>query len=136
LYERIYTGLDILFTNALIPQVEHFLEFFSEQELLPIPISPEEIKVIIDNIIYYHLKVDPTKSKEKEITLEDSVVAFGNLFTNPLAEANKVTIVTIYNDRLKPKLIDTLTQFSKYYLTVYNNYLKYLFNYSRYNRLI
>lgn len=136
LYERIYTGLDILFTNALIPQVEHFLEFFSEQELLPIPISPEEIKVIIDNIIYYHLKIDPTKSKEKEITLEDSVVAFGNLFTNPLAEANKVTIVTIYNDRLKPKLIDTLTQFSKYYLTVYNNYLKYLFNYSRYNRLI
>ena len=128
--------LTLTFDLVIIPQVEKLLQFFTDRSLDRTLLNlNNDIKPIIDNIIYYHLNVDPSKAKEQQIPLENSVNAFGDLFINPLDEDNKQKLLSIYNERLKNKIIDLLTNVSKYYLNVYRNHLKYIFNDVRYNRL-
>lgn len=128
--------LTLTFDLVIIPQVRKLLQFFSDTSLDATLINLDnDIKPIIDNIIYYHLNVDPSKAKEQQIPLENSVNAFGDLFINPLDEDNKQKLLSIYNERLKNKILDLLTNVSKYYLNVYRNHLKYIFNDVRYNRL-
>jgi hypothetical protein len=135
---QIRSKLNILFRDIIIPQIEKFLQFFVDKELdqtINYNNIQEDLKPIIDNIIYYHMNIDPTKSKETQIPLETSVEAFSNLFINPLDEDIKTKLITIYNDRLKSKIIDLLTILCKYYGSVYRNFLKYIFNDVRYSKL-
>jgi len=128
--------LTLTFDLVIIPQVEKLLQFFTDTSLDRTLINLDnDIKPIIDNIIYYHLNIDPSKAKEQQIPLENSVNALGDLFINPLDEDNKQKLLSIYNERLKNKILDLLTNVSKYYLNVYRNHLKYIFNDVRYNRL-
>ena len=130
--------LNLLFQNVILPQVKKFLQFFVQANLdatIDYNNIQRELQPIIQNIIYYHMNIDPTKSKETQIPLETSVDAFSNLFINLLDENEKTKLTSIYNDRLKSKILDLLTILCKYYGSVYRNFLKYIFNDTRYRRL-
>ena len=130
--------LPIVFSDIIIPQTKKFLQFFVETNLdniLDYNNLKDQLKPIIDNIIYYHMNIDPTKSKEMQIPLESSVDAFSNLFISSLDEDTKTKLLTIYNERFKSKIIDLLTIVCKYYGSIFRNFLKYIFNDTRYRRL-
>jgi hypothetical protein len=81
------------------------------------------------------MNIDPTKSKETQIPLESSVDSFSNLFILPLDEETKIKLTTVYNERLKIKIIDLLSIICKYYGSIYRNFLKFIFNDTRYRSL-
>jgi hypothetical protein len=130
--------LNILFEDIILPQVKEFLQFFADNNLdaiIDYANIQNELEPIIDNIIYYHMNIDPTKSKETQIPLESSVESFSNLFILPLDEETKIKLTTVYNERLKTKIIDLLSIICKYYGCVYRNFLKFIFNDTRYRKL-
>ena len=138
LVKYITIKLNTLFREIILPNIKEFLQFFVEANLdasINYANIQNDLKPIIENIIYYHMNIDPTKSKETQIPLETSVDAFSNLFIYPLDENTRTKLTTIYNDRLKPKIIELLTIICKYYGCVYRNFLKYIFNDTRYRRL-
>jgi hypothetical protein len=130
--------LNILFEDIILPQVKEFLQFFADNNLdaiIDYATLRNELQPIIYNIIYYHINIDPTKSKEPQIPLESSVESFSNLFILPLDEETKIKLTTVYNERLKIKIIDLLSIICKYYGCVYRNFLKFIFNDTRYRSL-
>ena len=130
--------LNILFEDIILPQVKEFLQFFADNNLdaiIDYATLQNELQPIIDNIIYYHMNIDPTKSKETQIPLESSVDSFSNLFILPLDEETKIKLTTVYNERLKIKIIDLLSIICKYYGSIYRNFLKFIFNDTRYRSL-
>jgi len=138
LYNSIKIKLNILFSGVIFPQITNFLQLFSDNALgniINYVNLLEDLKPIIDNIIYYHIGIDPTKSKENNVPLETSVNQFSELFINLLEESSKIKITGIYNERLKTKIIDLLSILCKYYGCVYRNFLKYVFNDVRYRKL-
>jgi hypothetical protein len=138
LVKYITIKLNTLFREIILPNIKEFLQFFVEANLdatINYVNIQNDLKPIIENIIYYHMNIDPTKSKDTQIPLETSVDAFSNLFIIPLDENTRTKLTTIYNDRLKPKIIELLTIICKYYGCVYRNFLKYIFNDTRYRKL-
>jgi hypothetical protein len=138
LVQQIRLKLNKLFELAIFPKIKEFLQFFTEGSLDAIinyATLKDNLEPIINDIIYYHMGIDPTKSKENGIPLESSVNRFSDLFINLLDEDSKSKITGIYNERLKTKIIDLLSILCKYYGCVYRNFLKYIFNDTRYRKL-
>lgn len=135
LVHSIRIKLIALFEYIIIPKVKEFLQFFADNDLDQI-INFNNLQPIINNIIYYHMNIDPTKSKDTQIPLEASVTAFSEIFLNFLPdETVKTKLRNIFDERLKSKIIDLLMYMCKYYGSVYRNYLKYIFNDVRYSYL-
>jgi hypothetical protein len=127
--------LNKLFEEIIIPEITEFLQFFSNDALNNIITYnnlKDSLQPLIDDIIFYHLNVDPTKAKIQQISLDDTLSKFSELFINLLDEKTRINIQSIYNERLKNKVSEITSLTSAYYLNVYRNYLKYIFNDTRY----
>jgi len=138
LYEKIRYKLDYIFRDIIIPQIKNFLQFHADQNLDTIVTYDnlkDNLKLLISDIINYHLNIDPSKAKIEVIPLENTLSKFRDLFINLLDERDKQSIPNIYDDRLKNKIFDFMTLISKYYHNVYRNYLKFVFNDYRYSVL-
>ena len=140
LYEKIRIKLDYIFEFIVMPEITEFLQFFSDDELsttITYDNLKENLKPLIGDIINYHLNIDPTKTKNEVIPLQNTLDKFSELIFGLLKlETDKQNIPAIYNDRLNIKILDFVTIVSKYYLNIYRNYLKYIFNEYRYSILI
>jgi hypothetical protein len=138
LVQQIRLKLNKLFELAIFPKIKEFLQFFTEgllDDIINYNTLKDDLEPIINNIIYYHMGIDPSKSKQNGIPLESSVDRFSDLFINLLDEDSKSKITGIYNERLKTKILELLSILCKYYGIVYRNFLKYIFNDTRYRRL-
>jgi len=138
LYEKIKTKLEYVFEYIIFPEVIEFLQFHSEDNLTDVITYDnlkENLRPLIGDIINYHLKIDPSKAKNETISLDDTLNKFKDLFINLLQERDKISIPEIYNEKLKNKILEFMTLISKYYLNVYRNYLKYVFNEHKYSLL-
>ena len=134
--------LNTVFQDIILPQVKEFLIIFVESsnnldQIINYNRIKDNLEPIINNIIYYHMNIDPTKSKEIQIPLETSVTAFSELFINFIDDSTlKTKLTSIYNEKLKSKITDLLIILCKYYGTVYRNFLKYIFNDTRYRQIL
>jgi hypothetical protein len=138
LYEKIKTKLEYVFEFIILPEVVEFLQFHAEDNLTDVITYDnlkENIRPLIGDIINYHLKIDPSKAKNETISLDDTLNKFKDLFIDLLQERDKISIPEIYNEKLKNKILEFMTLISKYYLNVYRNYLKYVFNEHKYSLL-
>jgi len=127
--------LNKLFEEIIIPEITEFLQFFSNDALNNIITYnnlKDSLQPLIDDIIFYHLNVDPSKAKIQQISLDDTLSKFSELFINFLDEKTRINIQSIYNEKLKNKVSEITSLTSAYYLNVYRNYLKYIFNDTRY----
>ena len=140
LVSEITIKLNNLFENNIIPTTKEFLNYYINGELdtvLDYNALKDNLQPIISDIIYYHLHVnpnDPNKPKDTK-TLDEIVQNYNNLFLNDINEDSKVNIITNYNDKFRSNLITYLTITSGYYLNIYRNQLRYIFNKVRYSKL-
>jgi len=141
LIKKLRIKLNTVFQDIILPQVKEFLTIFVESsnnldQIINYDRIKDNLEPIINNIIYYHMNIDPTKSKEIQIPLETSVTAFSELFINFIDDSTvKTKLTSIYNEKLKSKITNLLIILCKYYGTVYRNFLKYIFNDTRYSKL-
>ena len=140
LVSEITIKLNNLFENNIIPTTKEFLNYYINGELdtvLDYTALQPNLQPIISDIIYYHLHVnpnDPNKPKDTK-TLDEIVQNYSMLFLNDINEDSKVNIITNYNDKFRSNLITYLTITSGYYLNIYRNQLRYIFNKVRYSKL-
>lgn len=136
---KIKIQLNNLFEKNIIPTTKEFLDYYVNNTLdsildykLLVDLQP-----IINDILYYHLQIIPeypNKSNESK-TLDNIVQSYSNLFLDKIDEPTKVTIITNYNEKFRNKLVSYLTITSQYYLNIYRNQLRYIFNKERYSKL-
>jgi hypothetical protein len=81
------------------------------------------------------LNVNPLKAREAKVSLEDIITTFTTIFIGELDEETKTSIFTIYDEKFKNKLQELLRIMSNYYLNVYRNHIRYIFNTVRYQKL-
>jgi hypothetical protein len=140
LVSEITKQLNSLFENNIIPTTREFLNYYINGELdtiLDYTALQPNLQPIISDIVYYHLHVnpnDPNKPKDTK-TLDEIVQNYSNLFLNDINEDSKVNIITNYNDKFRSNLVTYLTITSGYYLNIYRNQLRYIFNRVRYQNL-
>jgi len=140
LVSEITKQLNSLFENNIIPTTREFLNYYINGELdtiLDYTALQPNLQPIISDIVYYHLHInpnDPNKPKDTK-TLDEIVQNYSNLFLNDINEDSKVNIITNYNDKFRSNLVTYLTITSGYYLNIYRNQLRYIFNRVRYQNL-
>ena len=133
LVSEITIKLNSLFENNIIPTTREFLNYYINGELdtiLDYTALQPNLQPIISDIVYYHLHVnpnDPNKPKDTK-TLDEIVQNYSNLFLNDINEDSKVNIISNYNDKFRSNLVTYLTITSGYYLNIYRNQLRYIFN--------
>ena len=131
LTDKLKLQLDNLFTNIIKPKVEEYLKFFVDTPLNNInPIIPSL------NIINEYLQINPKQIKESPRSLDTIVDEFSKLYLDNVASTPQKNISSLYNEKFKPKLIKFLEHMSQYYLNVYRNHLRYIFNKYRYEQLL
>jgi len=140
LKNNIYENLKNVFDDNIIPSMKEFLKFYTKSSsifiLENIDTTNNQVLLLIDQIIYYFLGIDPSKVKDNSPSIDNIIDSFINLFIARIDDAVlKTNIATILNNKLKNKLTQFVMIISKYYLNIYQNYLRYLFNRYRYERL-
>jgi hypothetical protein len=99
-------------------------------------LNQDLLKDVIDNIIHYHLNIDPTKTKEKKMSLSEIMRPFTESFVFNFDDPEKKqNIVTIYRDKMEARVISYITIVSQYALNIYRNQLRYIFNSARYENI-
>jgi hypothetical protein len=139
LYEKIKNKLELIFQFIILPQVQKFVIFFANDnfnDIIKFDNLKENLRPLISDIINYHLMIDPSKAKIEVIPLDDTLNKFKDLFINLLSQEDKISISSLYEERLKTKIFDYITLISRYYINVYRNYLKWIFNDYRYSLLL
>jgi hypothetical protein len=104
--------------------------------------TTKELKAVrnaVEALKELYTKVQETEYKRALTTLKDErkkalVEGDADRFQS-LDDEIKIKLTTIYNDRLKIKIIDLLTIMCKYYGSIYRNFLKFIFNDTRYRSL-
>jgi hypothetical protein len=130
LTSKIKLQLDNLFKNIIISKVKEYLKFFVDNTLKDInPIIPSL------NIINEYLQINPKQLKESPRSLDTIVDEFSKLYMDNVVSTPQKNISSLYNEKFKPNLIKFLEFMSQYYLNVYRNHLRYMFNSHRYNTL-
>ena len=131
------------FIRILIPEIKRFIEKFID---IPtnVLVNYETINTInnvllsniIDNIITYHLNIDPLKTKTKNMSLGEIMDVFKSSFIfnfdDPVLRQN---VFTLYMEKLDEKIINYIMLVSQYALNVYRNQLRYIFNSARYEKI-
>jgi hypothetical protein len=138
LIENIQIKLNNLFIEVIIPKTKEYLQFFVDKTIDSVfdtDYIKQNISPTVNNIIYEHLQIDPKKIKDSPRSLETIIDEFGLLFLNTVASQTPKNIPSLYNEKFKPNLIKFLEHMSQYYLNVYRNHLRYIFNKYRYERL-
>ena len=141
LVSKVKTQLNNLFKNNIIPVTKKFLDFYINGVLndsLVYDKLKDNLQQIIDDIIYYYLQIDPNdpnKPKDSK-TLDNIIQNYSNLFLNSFDDQNKVSIITNYNDSFKPNLNTYIIITSEYYLNIYRNQIRYIFNKERYSKFL
>ena len=138
---KIKIQLNNLFDKNIIPNTKQFLNYYISSTLdgvLDYAKLLVDLQPIIDDIIYYHLQLIPEYPNkiDDSKTLDNIVQSYSNLFLDKIDETTKVTIVTNYNEKFRNKLVSYLTITSQYYLNIYRNQLRYIFNKERYSKLL
>jgi hypothetical protein len=139
LIENIQIKLNNLFIEVIIPKTKEYLQFFVDKTIDSIfntDYIKQNISPTVNNIIYEHLQIDPKKIKDSPRSLETIIDEFGLLFLNTVASQTPKNIPSLYNEKFKPNLIKFIEHMSQYYLNVYRNHLRYIFNKHRYVRLL
>jgi hypothetical protein len=135
---ELHRYLNLIFINTIVPSIKDFLSMLSE---VPINIvnnklNQDLLKDVIDNIIHYHLNIDPTKTKEKKMSLSEIMRPFTESFVFNFDDPEKKqNIVTIYRDKMEARVISYITIVSQYALNIYRNQLRYIFNSARYEKI-
>jgi len=127
-----------LFEKYIIPKLQEFLKYFTDTVLnfrIDYTIMKPQLDPLIDNLINHYLNVNPLKAREAKVSLEDIITTFTTIFIGELDEETKTSIFTIYDEKFKNKLQELLRIMSNYYLNVYRNHIRYIFNTVRYQRL-
>ena len=131
LTDKLKLQLDNLFTTIIKPKVEEYLKFFVDTPLDNInPIIPSL------NIINEYLQINPKQIKESPRSLDTIVDEYSKLYLDNVVSTTQKNIPSLYNEKFKPNLIKFLEHMSQYYLNVYRNHLRYIFNKYRYERLL
>jgi len=129
------------YNNVIIPLIKEFLDKLVDISVSNIldtesPIGQEIISNTIDNIITFHLKVDPLKSKNKNMSLNEILTKFNTSFIFNFDDpVQKQNIKTIFDEKLNDKLTTYIMLISQYGLNVYRNQLRYIFNTARYTQI-
>jgi len=127
-----------LFEKYIIPKLQEFLKFFTDTVLnfkIDYNSMKSQLDPLIDNLINHYLNVNPLKARENKVSLEDIITSFTDIFLLDVLEETKQNINLIYNEKFKNKLTELIRIMSNYYLNVYRNYIRYIFNSVRYQRL-
>ncbi len=132
---KIKTNLKNVFDNILKPKIQEFFKFFVDnvQSTIVNP-SDDEINLLINNIIYNVLQIDYRKGLPSS-SLEKILKDLNDLFLRQVEEKNQINLVTLYESRLKPKILEILQLMTYYYFNVHKNYIKYQINKEKYIRL-
>jgi hypothetical protein len=138
---KIKIQLNDLFDKNIIPNTREFLNYYISNTLdgvLDYTKLRTDLQPIIDDIMYYHLQLIPEYPNkiDDSKTLDNIIQSYSNLFLDKIDETTKVTIVTNYNEKFRNKLVTHLTITSQYYLNIYRNQLRYIFNKERYSKLL
>ena len=127
-----------LFEKYIIPKLQEFLKYFTDTVLnfrIDYTIMKPQLDPLIDNLINHYLNVNPLKAREAKVSLEDIITSFTTIFIGELDEETKTSIFIIYDEKFKNKLQELLRIMSNYYLNVYRNHIRYIFNTVRYQKL-
>jgi len=131
LTDKLKLQLDNLFKTIIKPTVEEYLKFFVDTPLDNInPIIPSL------NIINEYLQINPKQIKESPRSIDTIVDEFSKLYLDNVVSTPQKNISSLYNEKFKPNLIKFLEYISQYYLNVYRNHLRYIFNKYRYEKLL
>jgi hypothetical protein len=126
------------FNGRIVPLIKEFLDKLVDISVSKVldtesSVGQEIISNTIDNIITFHLKVDPLKSKDKNMSLNEILTKFNTSFIfnfdDPIQKQN---IKSIYDEKLNDKLTTYIMLISQYGLNIYRNQLRYIFNTARY----
>jgi hypothetical protein len=129
------------YNNVIIPLIKEFLNKLVNITVSNVldtksSIGQEIISNTIDNIIIYHLKVNPLKSKDKNMSLNEILTKFNTSFIFNFDDpVQKQNIKTIFDEKLNDKLTTYIMLISQYGLNVYRNQLRYIFNTARYTQI-
>jgi hypothetical protein len=137
---KLHRYLNLIFINTIVSSIKEFLNMLSDvpNNILNknAKLNQDLLKDVIDNIIHYHLNIDPTKTKEKKMSLSEIMRPFTESFVFNFDDPEKKqNIVTIYRDKMEARVISYITIVSQYALNIYRNQLRYIFNSARYENI-